>query len=140
MQSKSVLVYTIAAIAATGGLLFGYDTGVIATALPYISKEWVLDDSSKAWVVSIVLLGGMVGALFSGRFSDTLGRKKVNFVTAILFTIASIMSWQASNVNTLIFARLLIGIAVGIASYSVPLYIAEIASVPSDAFAKVTKV
>lgn len=126
-MSKNTLVYFIAAIAALGGLLFGYDTGIIATALPYISKEWILDDSSKEWVVSIVLLGGMLGALLSSRFSDVLGRKKVNFITGTLFAIASILSYLAQDVSYLVVSRFLIGLAVGIASYAVPLYIAEIA-------------
>ena len=126
-MSKNTLVYFIAAIAALGGLLFGYDTGIIATALPYISKEWVLTDSVKEWVVGIVLLGGMLGAISSSRFSDTFGRKRVNFITAILFTFASILSYYAQSVEYLVVSRFLIGLAVGIASYAVPLYIAEIA-------------
>lgn len=125
--SKTLLVYTIAAIAATGGLLFGYDTGVIAAALPFIRDQWQLTTGQQEWVVSVVLLGGILGALMSGRITDRLGRKRVNFITAVLFTVGSIVSGLAGSVDMLIFGRFILGIAVGIASFSVPLYIAEIA-------------
>ena len=126
-MSKNLFIYLIAAVAATGGLLFGYDTGVIAGALPFIAKQWNLDDSLKEWVVSVVLLGGIMGSLSSGKLSDAMGRKKVNFITAILFAAGSIITALANSVEILIFGRFLLGIAVGIASFSVPLYIAEIA-------------
>lgn len=126
-MNKNILIYIIAAIAAIGGLLFGYDTGVIAGALPFISKQWNLNDSSKEWVVSIVLLGGIVGSLTSGRITDALGRKKVNFITSILFGIGSVLTALSNTIEILILGRFILGLAVGIASFAVPLYIAEIA-------------
>jgi sugar porter (SP) family MFS transporter len=126
-MNKNLLVYAIAAIAATGGLLFGYDTGVIAVALPFIKEKWILTETTEAWVVGAVLLGGMVGSLLSGRLTDYLGRKRINIFTATVFMLGSVVTAMAQNPSWLIAGRLLLGIAVGVASFSVPLYIAEIA-------------
>jgi MFS transporter, SP family, galactose:H+ symporter len=126
-MNKNLLLYFIAAIAATGGLLFGYDTGVIAVALPFIKEKWIMTETTEGWVVGAVLLGGMVGSLLSGRLTDYLGRKRINIFTATVFMLGSVVTAMAQNPSWLIAGRLLLGIAVGVASFSVPLYIAEIA-------------
>jgi MFS transporter, SP family, galactose:H+ symporter len=126
-MNKNLLVYVIAAIAATGGLLFGYDTGVIAVALPFVREKWQITETTEGWIVGAVLLGGMVGSLMSGRLTDYLGRKRINVVTAILFMLGSVVTAMAQSPDWLIAGRLLLGVAVGVASFSVPLYIAEIA-------------
>jgi MFS transporter, SP family, galactose:H+ symporter len=126
-MSKQVSLYLIAALAATGGLLFGYDTGIIAAALPFITDQWHLSASDKEWIVSAVLLGGIVGSLSSGRLADRLGRRRTNQLTAVLFVVASFLTGWAPDQSWLIFGRFIIGVAVGIASYAVPLYIAEVA-------------
>ncbi len=126
-MNKNLLVYVIAAIAATGGLLFGYDTGVIAVAMPFIKEKWILSDTTEAWVMGAVLLGGMVGSLLSGRLTDFLGRKRINIFTATVFMIGSVVTAMAQSPSWLVAGRLLLGVAVGVASFSVPLYIAEIA-------------
>ncbi len=129
-MNKTLLLYVIAAIAATGGLLFGFDTGVINVALPFINKEWHLSAQAEAWTVSAVLAGGMAGSLLSGRLADILGRKRINILASAIFVVGSILTAVAPSPTILIVGRLFLGLAIGIVSFSVPLYIAEIA--PSD--------
>lgn len=128
MENKQTnfLVYLIAIIAALGGLLFGYDTGVISGALLFIKDQWALSAYMEGLVVSSVLIGAVVGAACSGKITDFLGRKIVIIVTAVIFFAGSIATACAINPLLLIFSRIAIGIAIGIASYSVPLYISEI--------------
>jgi sugar porter (SP) family MFS transporter len=119
-------VLLIAVIAATGGLLFGFDTGVISGALPFLKDNWRLSDSSIEWLTTAVLLGAVIGAISSGKLSDVLGRKKMIIVNAVIFAIGAIGCGYASDVHLLISMRILVGIAIGITSYVVPMYIAEI--------------
>jgi MFS transporter, SP family, galactose:H+ symporter len=127
MTSKTLLLYRIAAVAATGGLLFGFDTGVINVAMPFLKQEFVIDSTTEGWIVSAVLAGGMVGSLLSGRLADSLGRKQINLLAALVFLIGSVLTAVAPSPGTLIAGRILLGLAIGIVSFSVPLYIAEIA-------------
>ncbi|HEV7348513.1 sugar porter family MFS transporter [Telluribacter sp.] len=127
--STNLLVYVIAAVAATGGLLFGYDTGVINVALPSLKAYFQLEDSPSTvgWIVSAVLVGGMIGPFISGPLTDLLGRKKINIIAAIVFVLGSILTAVAPSVAILILGRLLLGLAIGIVAATIPLYIAEIA-------------
>lgn len=75
-MGKKSNVLLIAIIAATGGLLFGFDTGVISGALPFLKEYWKLSDSDVEWITTTVLVGAIIGAVFSGKLSDLLGRKK----------------------------------------------------------------
>ncbi len=127
MTSKTLLLYWIAAIAATGGLLFGFDTGVINVAMPFLKKEWAFNSTTEGWIVSAVLAGGMAGSLLSGRLADGLGRKRINLLAALVFVVGSALTAIAPAPEALIAGRLLLGLAIGIVSFSVPLYIAEIA-------------
>lgn len=120
------LVYVIAAVAATGGLLFGFDTGVISGALLFIKQEWALSSVSQGLVVSAVLIGAVMGAAFSGKIADIFGRRNIIIVTAIIFFFGSLGSALAPDEHWLIFTRIIIGVAIGIASFTVPLYISEI--------------
>ncbi|MFW5943670.1 MAG: sugar porter family MFS transporter [Bacteroidota bacterium] len=127
-------VILIAAIAAFGGLLFGFDTGVISGALLLIKDDpnlvingmTQLPERTQEWIVSITVLGAAVGALGSGRITDVLGRKKVLIITALIFAIGSVGLAAANSVAALIIWRGIIGIAIGVASYTVPLYISEL--------------
>ncbi len=125
MKIKSS-VLLIAVIAATGGLLFGFDTGVISGALPFLKDNWQLSDSSIGWLTTAVLLGAVIGAVSSGKLSDILGRKKMIIVNAVIFAIGAIGCGYATHIEILIAMRILVGIAIGITSYVVPMYIAEI--------------
>jgi sugar porter (SP) family MFS transporter len=123
---NKVLVWVIAAIAATGGLLFGFDTGVISGAIPYFQKSFALDNSWIEIITTAGLVGAVVGAMFCGRLTDILGRKKVILGSAIIFMIGALWSGFAPTAGNLLVARLFLGLAIGISSFSVPLYIAEI--------------
>jgi len=125
-QHKNMLVFKIAAIAALGGLLFGFDTGVISGAIPYFQKGFALDDSWVELITTSGLVGAVTGAVFIGRLSDIVGRKKVIIAAAIIFIIGAIWSGMAPDAPTLLVSRFFLGIAIGISSFAVPLYIAEI--------------
>ena len=114
--------------AAVAGLLFGLDIGVIAGALPFITDHFVLSSRLQEWVVSSMMLGAAVGALFNGWLSFRLGRKYSLMVGAVLFVAGSVGSAFAASVEMLLAARIILGIAVGIASYTAPLYLSEMAS------------
>lgn len=125
-KKKNYLVYIIAAVAATGGLLFGFDTGVISGALLFIKEDWALSSVSQGLVVSSVLIGAVLGAAFSGKIADIFGRRNIIIVTAMIFFFGSLGSALAPDEYWLIFTRIIIGVAIGIASFTVPLYISEI--------------
>ncbi len=119
-------VFLIAIIAATGGLLFGFDTGVISGALPFLKDGWKLTDSTVEWITTAVLLGAVLGAVGSGKLSDSLGRKKMIIITALIFVAGALGCALATGTAVLIFMRVIVGIAIGITSYVAPMYIAEI--------------
>ena len=121
-------VRVAAAITATGGLLFGYDTGVISGALLFITKDFApLSSFLQGVIVSVVLVGAVTGAIAGGPLSDRLGRRPVVLLAAIIFAVGAIAAALAPNVLILIFTRFILGLGVGLASLIVPLYIAEIA-------------
>ncbi|MDE3211770.1 MAG: sugar porter family MFS transporter [Bacteroidota bacterium] len=120
------LVIIIAAVAATGGLLFGFDTGVISGAIPFFQQDFQLNNSMVENITTAGLVGAVVGAMFTGRLSDIFGRKKTILAAAIIFVLGAAWSGWAPSPTSLIIARLFIGLAIGISSFSVPLYIAEI--------------
>jgi len=119
-------VIFIAVIAAMGGLLFGFDTGVISGALPFIRQYWKISDAGVELLTASVLVGATAGALLSGKLSDILGRKKMIVINAIVFTIGAVGCAVAWSITFLIIMRIVIGFAIGITSYVVPMYIAEI--------------
>ena len=126
-SGAKAFAYRVAGIAALGGFLFGYDTGVISGALLYIAPEFQLDDGGQQIVVACLLLGAAVGAVAAGPLADNLGRKRILIITAVLFTIGALLSAIAPATWVLVAARVVIGLAIGAASLVVPLYIAELA-------------
>lgn len=119
-------VLLMAIVAATGGLLFGFDTGVISGALPFLKEYWQLSDADVEWITTTVLLGAIAGAIVSGRLADRLGRKKMIIINAIIFLVGACCCAYATSINMLIVMRILIGFAIGITSFVVPMYIAEV--------------
>ena len=117
----------ITTIAALGGLLFGYDTGVISSALLFIRKVFHLSTGGQSIVAAIVLVGAVIGASVAGSLSDRFGRRLVILVTALVFMAGALISAVAGSVGVLLAGRLLIGVAIGVASMLTPLYLAEIA-------------
>lgn len=120
------LVIIIAAIAATGGLLFGFDTGVISGAIPFFQEKFKIGDDWVEIITTAGLVGAVLGAMFSGRVTDVIGRKKVILASAVIFAIGAVWSGMAPTAEMLLVARFFIGIAIGVSSFAVPLYIAEI--------------
>ena len=120
-------VYVVSCIAAITGLLFGFDTGIISGALLFIEKDFVISTELKELIVSSVLLGAMLGSPASGRLTDRFGRRQLMLITSGLFIAGTIVAALATNVYGIIAGRLLIGFAIGMGSYTAPLYIAEIA-------------
>ncbi len=119
-------IIKICLVAALGGLLFGFDTAVIAGTIPFLTLHFQLNDIMLGWAVSSVLIGCMVGAATAGYFSDKFGRKKVLIVCAVLFAISAIWSGLAITLYDFILARWLGGLGVGAASMLSPMYISEI--------------
>ena len=119
--------YIVSAIAALAGLLFGYDVGVISGALLYIDPIFHLSSTESGLIVSGVPFGALVGALVCGKINDYIGRKYAIVVTAVLFALGSLICASAVSVENLIIGRLILGLAVGLGSFSAPLYIAELA-------------
>ena len=118
---------TIYFFGALGGLLFGYDTGVISGALLFIPNTFKLSPFLEGAIVAALLLGAMIGSACAGRLSDRLGRRRLIIIAAIVFTGGALLAALAPTVAVLIAARFIIGLAVGSAALVVPLYLAEIA-------------
>jgi sugar porter (SP) family MFS transporter len=116
-----------AAIAGLGGLLFGYDTGIIASALLFIKRDFNLDGFEQGMVVSAVPVGAVFGAAVAGQAADRLGRRYVIIAAAVVFIIGALASAAAPGLGVLIIARILLGVAVGLASANAPVYISEVA-------------
>lgn len=119
--------YMIASVAALGGLLFGYDTGVISGALLFIRNVMSLSPTMQGIVVAIVLAGAAIGAAAAGSLSDKVGRRRVIMGAALLFIVGAGLSAVASDLSPLLVGRFLVGLAIGVASMLTPLYLAEIA-------------
>lgn len=116
-----------AATAALGGLLFGYDTGVISGALLFLKGSFGLSPVMEGYVTSAVLAGATVAAMFGGWLADRFGRRPVMLVLALLFVVGALLSAAATSVSVLVAARVVIGLCIGVVSFVAPLYIAELA-------------
>lgn len=130
-MSKRTYLLFITIISALGGLLFGYDTGVINGAQFYLSKYFELNDAMKGWVVGSALIGCFIGAIIAGKLSSYIGRKRSLIVSAALFIISAYGSGLPDifpeTVSVLVMFRIIGGLGIGIASMNAPMYIAEIA-------------
>lgn len=125
-QKTPFFVIIMAIVAAMGGLLFGFDTGVISGAIPFLQQDFSLTDGTIEFITTAGLVGAIIGALIGGSITDGLGRRKVLILSGVIFGIGALWSGMASNAVSLMLARLFLGIAIGTASFAVPLYIAEI--------------
>ena len=119
-------VVRLAGVAALGGLLFGYDTAVIAGAIGFLQERFQLDPTGKGWAASCTLLGCMCGAALAGTLSDYLGRKRVLLLSAVLFAISALGAAIPRSLTEFVIARVLGGFGIGAASLVSPLYIAEV--------------
>ncbi|HCW0036481.1 sugar porter family MFS transporter [Mammaliicoccus sciuri] len=115
---------------AFGGILFGYDIGVMTGALPFLREDWGINSGFIIGLItSSVMLGAIFGGILAGRLSDKLGRRKMILISALIFVVGSILSGIAPHNGNyfLIISRVILGLAVGAASALVPAYMSEMA-------------
>src|SRR5271168_2018084 len=120
-----------AAISSLGGLLFGYDTGVISGAELFLKNDFTLSTFALEVIVSGVLAGAAVGALAGGRLADLFGRRILLIATALIFAAGALVCAAAVSPGMLIAGRIIVGIGIGLSSGTVPVYISEVS--PPDA-------
>jgi sugar porter (SP) family MFS transporter len=130
MKSRA-MVYLAAGFAALGGLLFGYDTGVISGAELFLKDDFVLSTFALEVIVSGVLVGAATGSLLGGRLADVYGRRRLLLATALIFAVGALVCAAATSAATLIVGRIIVGLGIGLASGTVPVYISEVS--PADA-------
>ncbi len=127
IKIKHFWLYVIAVVASLGGLLSGFDTGVVSGALLFINETWTISPFEQGWIVSAAIVGAVIGAAMNGSLSDIYGRKKIIVATGVIFALGSLMCAYATTPYWLIAARVVIGLAVGMVNFVVPLYLSEIA-------------
>ena len=129
-HSKATAVFTCV-LAALAGLMFGLDIGVISGAQQFIQKSFDIPDGAwvgtVSWIVSTMMFGAAFGALVAGWLSSQLGRKRTLILGAVLFVAGSVLCGIAPSIAVLLAARVVLGIAIGLASFTAPLYLAEVA-------------
>src|SRR5579863_7413578 len=133
-QAKSgnqIFVYLAAVSAALGGLLFGYDTGVISGAELFFRHDFTLSTFALEVIVSGVLAGAAAGALIGGRLADLFGRRRLLIATAIIFAAGAVLCAAAPSAVVLAVGRIIVGFGIGLSSSGVPVYISEVA--PAEA-------
>ncbi|HET7359678.1 MAG TPA: sugar porter family MFS transporter [Rhodanobacteraceae bacterium] len=123
---KTTVIFTCI-LAALAGLMFGLDVGVISGAQQFIQRDFGVSDSMLEWIVSSMMLGAAVGAAGAGMISAALGRKRALILSALLFVLGSVLCGFAWSPATLIGARVILGLAIGVAAFTAPLYLAEVA-------------
>ncbi len=126
-MSKRAYVVSVSIVAALGGLLFGFDTAIIAGATRFLKDQFHLTAFGEGLAVSIVLIGCMAGALVAGAASDRLGRKRFLLISAVLFFVSSLGCAIPQNLVQFLIFRFIGGLAIGSVSIVSPLYISEIA-------------
>lgn len=126
-QASLSFVVRVSVVAALGGLLFGYDTAVIAGVVGFLQEKFELSSAMVGWAASSAIWGCVLGAMIAGYLSDRFGRKRVLIITAILFFISALGAAVPRNLTEFVLARLIGGVGVGAASMLSPLYISEIA-------------
>ena len=124
---NQAFIRRVSFIAGLGGILYGFDMGVIAAALIYVRDSFHLSTMMQEVLVIAVLIGVMIGALVGGTIADRIGRRKTLVWGAILFIVGSILAPLSPNVYVLFVARALLGVAVGFTSVTAPVYVSELA-------------
>lgn len=124
------IIYLMSILSAMGGFLFGYDTGIVSGAMVFIKDYFQLNSLWQELVVSITILGAWMLSIFAGNFSERYGRKGVILWASVIFALGSVIMGFAWSKWVLLLGRLVVGLAIGLASTTVPMYIAEVA--PSE--------
>jgi SP family galactose:H+ symporter-like MFS transporter len=120
-------IWKVSFIAGLGGILYGYDMGIIAAALIFVRSSFALSTKMEEVVVSVVLIGAMLGAVLGGTLADRFGRRPTLVSGGIIFIIGSLLAPFSPNVWSLIAARMLLGLAIGFTSVTAPVYVSELA-------------
>lgn len=120
-------VVTLASVAAVGGFLFGFDSGVVNGAVDALASAFGTHAAGTGFAVASVLLGCAVGAFLAGRLADRMGRRPTMLLTAVLFLVSAFAAGAADSAAFFIGARILGGLAIGAASVLAPMYISEVA-------------
>ena len=124
---NSVFIWKVSLIAGLGGILYGFDMGIIAAALIFVRSTFSLSTQMEEVVVSVVLIGAMLGAVVGGTFADRTGRRATLVWGGVLFIVGSVLAPLSPDVTTLIVARTLLGVAIGFTSVTAPVYVSELA-------------
>lgn len=114
------------AIASIGGILFGYDIGVISGALPQLSAEFDLTETQGGWIVGVLYLGGGIGAALGGMICDHLGRRTTIMIADVIFMIGSLILVLARDTETILLGRLTTGIGIAVTNVADTAYLHEI--------------
>jgi sugar porter (SP) family MFS transporter len=120
-------IWKVSLIAGLGGILYGFDMGVIAAALIFVRETFSLTTRMEEFVVSVVLVGAMSGAFVGGAIADIIGRRATLLGGGAIFLLGSILAPASPNVATLVVARALLGVAIGFTSVTAPVYVSELA-------------
>ena len=120
-------IFRISSIAGLGGVLYGYDMGIIAAAAIFVKRSFALSTLAEELVVSIVLIGAMVGAIMGGMVADRIGRRATLVWAGGIFIVGSLLAPLSPSVAVLIVARAIIGIGIGFTSVTAPVYVSELA-------------
>jgi len=120
-------ILRISSIAGLGGVLYGYDMGIIAAAAIFVKRTFALSTLMEELVVSIVLIGAMIGAIVGGAIADRIGRRATLVWAGGIFIAGSLLAPLSANVFVLIVARAIIGIGIGFTSVTAPVYVSELA-------------
>lgn len=123
---RGIFLLRISFIAGLGGILYGFDVGIIAAALLFVRNTFALSTRMQEVVVSVVPAGTMLGAIVGGILSDRFGRRATLLWSGIIFIVGSILAPLSPNVSALIFARALLGVAIGFTSVTAPVYVSEL--------------
>src|SRR6476620_12115038 len=126
-RRSSAYVIALSCVAALGGFLFGFDSGVINGAVDALAKAFGTQAAGTGFAVASVLLGCAVGAFGAGRLADSIGRRPTMLFNAVLFLTSAVATGAANSAGFFILARIAGGIAIGAASVLAPMYIAEVA-------------
>jgi sugar porter (SP) family MFS transporter len=124
--SGNRMLLRISIIAAIGGLLFGFDTGVISGALLFLKKDLHANAVAQEWIVSVLLLGAILGAILSGYLADKISRKWTKVISGCIYVVGALGCAFAVSIPMLIGFRFILGLSVGTASFVAPLYISEV--------------
>lgn len=125
-KHNSVYVYALCCIAALGGLMFGYSTGVITGVVGPLQKFYSLDSAQTGWAVSSVIIGCVFGALAGGKIADRIGRKRALLIIALIFIISAAGSSMGTSFTLFSLARILCGFGVGMVGTASPMYMSEL--------------